>query len=90
MWDGTNCVDETGGAFLVPGNCQHGYDFEDDDKIPLPSSNTHGTHVAGTIAATKQNAIGIAGVAPQTKIMAIKSSLTTSNIIQAINFAKYN
>jgi len=56
----------------------------------LPSSDTHGTHIAGTIAAQKNNTLGIAGVAPQTKIMAIKSSLTTDNIIMGINFAKNN
>lgn len=32
----------------------------------------HGTHVAGTIAAVAGNAIGIAGVAPDTKILPIK------------------
>ena len=36
------------------------------------------------------NGLGIAGVAPQTKIMAIKSSLTTDNIIMSMNFAKNN
>ena len=45
-----------------------GYDFADNDPIPdviEPGtiSNSHGTHVAGTIAARNNNATGVAGVA---------------------------
>jgi len=32
----------------------------------------HGTHVAGTVAALTNNGIGVAGVAPQAKVMAVK------------------
>ncbi len=32
----------------------------------------HGTHVAGTVAATAGNGIGVAGVAPQARIMPVK------------------
>jgi subtilisin family serine protease len=32
----------------------------------------HGTHVAGTIAATGNNSLGIIGVAPRAKVMAVK------------------
>ncbi|MCX6714772.1 MAG: S8 family serine peptidase [Candidatus Uhrbacteria bacterium] len=87
MWDGTNCVSDTN---TVLGDCNHGYDFEDSDKTPLPTSNTHGTHLAGTIAAMKNNGKGIIGLAPNAKIMALKVDLTTSEIIKAINFAKFN
>ena len=38
----------------------------------------------------KGNATGIAGVAPRAKIMALKSSLTTAEIVRAISFAAYN
>lgn len=87
MWDGANCKDENGGAL---GGCIHGYDYENNDRIPLPTNDSHGTHVAGIIAATKNNSKGIVGVAPHAKIMAIKISYTTLDIVKSINFAKQN
>lgn len=87
MWDGTNCKNENG-SYL--GGCNHGYDFEDVDKIPLPINSSHGTHIAGTIAAVKNNNKGIIGVAPTAKIMALKTSYSTADNIKSINFAKEN
>jgi len=87
MWDGSNCKDDTG-VFL--GGCNHGYDFENNDKTPLPDSSEHGTHVAGIIAAEKNNSKGVIGVAPLSKIMALKSSLTVVEITKAIDFAIQN
>jgi thermitase len=49
----------------------HGFDISDGDGDPT-DSNGHGSHVSGTIAATINNAEGIAGVAPQAQIMTIK------------------
>ncbi len=43
------------------------------------ASHWHGTHVAGTIAATQNNGIGIAGVASNVKIMAIRTVPDTSD-----------
>ncbi|MEA1936830.1 MAG: S8 family serine peptidase, partial [Patescibacteria group bacterium] len=86
MWDGSNCVDDEGNLL---GGCQHGYDYEDDDKFPLDNDG-HGTHIAGTIGAVKNNNKGIIGVAPNVKIMALKSSLTTADNISSINFAGQN
>ncbi len=52
----------------------------------------HGTHVSGTIAATQNNAIGIAGVASNVKIMAIRtvpddSDELNSDIIESYKYA---
>jgi len=88
MWDGTNCKDEKGVAIV--GGCNHGYDYENNDNTPLPATSSHGTHIAGTIAASKNNGKGVIGVAPQTKIMAIKFGLDITSEIKAIDFAIQN
>ncbi len=49
----------------------YGYDFVYGDSNPM-DGNRHGTHVAGTIGAVSNNGIGVAGVAPQVRIMATK------------------
>ena len=87
MWDGTSCKNENN-IFL--GNCKHGYDYDNNDNDPLPSDSSHGTHVAGIIAATKNNGKGVIGVAPNAKIMAIKFGFTTASEIKAIDFAINN
>ncbi len=87
MWDGTNCKDENGN-FL--GGCKHGYDYEDGDNDPLPTSASHGTHVSGTIAAELNNTNGLVGVNPNAKIMAIKTKFTSVEIVNSIHFAKEN
>jgi thermitase len=49
----------------------HGYDFVDGDGRP-DDFNFHGTHVAGTAAAIAGNGLGVAGVAPQADVMAVR------------------
>lgn len=90
MWDGSNCKDASGNNL---GGCIHGYDFEDWDKDPMPGTSDdddHGTHIAGTIAATHNNSTGIAGVYSKAKIMALRSALTTISLVDSVNFAKHN
>ncbi len=48
----------------------NGWDFVSNDRSPL-DGNGHGTHVAGTIAATNNN-IGVTGVAYGARIMAVR------------------
>ncbi len=58
-----------------------GWDFGGTNGTPdnnpeedYPPPYEHGTHVAGIVAAVANNRIGIAGVAPKCKIMAVKAS----------------
>jgi len=92
MWDGSECVSDTGAAL---GSCVHGYDFADDDLSPAPAAtttadNTHGTHVAGIIGAQMNNSIGVAGVAPEARIMALRFDLDVASEVRAIDFAIQN
>lgn len=48
-----------------------GKDLSDGDDDPL-DYHGHGSHCAGTVAATLNNAVGVVGVAPKAKIMAVK------------------
>jgi subtilisin family serine protease len=55
-----------------PDGDLHGYDFVDEDGSP-DDYQFHGTHVAATVAAVAGNGLGIAGVAPEAKIMAVRA-----------------
>ncbi len=72
----------------LPGT--YGYDFGDSDMDPMDQDG-HGTHCAGVIGAANQNAVGIAGITTNSKIMALKvfnsnDTSTTSYIIGAFNY----
>ena len=65
-------------------------DYEGDPNIYL-DNNGHGTHVAGTIAAT-ENGVGVLGVAPLAKMLVLKvlagdGSGSYEQIIEAIHYA---
>jgi len=68
-----------------------GYDFVNHNDFPL-DDHGHGTHVAGTIAQSTNNGIGVAGVAYRARIMPLKvlSSRgfgSVADIAEAIRFA---
>lgn len=71
-----------------------GYDFVENDKHPN-DDNGHGTHVAGTVAQTTNNKIGVAGMAYGVSIMPIKvmnsrGSGSYADIADGIRFAADN
>ena len=49
----------------------YGYDFSNNDSDPM-DDHGHGTHVAGIVAAVHGNGLGISGVCPDARIMALK------------------
>lgn len=68
-----------------------GYDFVDRDTEP-DDGHGHGTHVAGTIAQSTNNGVGVAGVAPRARIMPLRvldsnGSGSWGGISAAIRFA---
>nr|CBM43235.1 serine protease [uncultured organism] len=74
-------------ANIVGGkNCSTGKSYDD--------GNGHGTHVAGTIAAL-DNAIGVAGIAPQAKLWAVRvldnnGNGSWSSVICGLDFVTAN
>lgn len=82
-----NGVDDDANGFI---DDVHGYDFHARDADPSDTDG-HGTHVAGVIAAETGNALGVAGVAPGARIMALRSLSTTGgdtlNSANAIAYA---
>jgi len=66
-------------------------DPEDTGEEMTGGSSFHGTHVSGTIAAASNNAIGVAGIAYQSKIMPLRAlgpagGLTT-DVMEAMKYA---
>ncbi len=68
-----------------------GYDFVN-DQANAADDHGHGTHVAGTIAQSTNNGLGVAGVAHEAQLMPLKvlsrqGGGTVSDIAEAIRFA---
>ena len=86
--DGNGFIDDVHGADVVIGAGSH-----PDNGNPM-DYHGHGTHVAGIIGAV-DNDLGIIGVAPGVRIMAVKAgrsdgTLTTDDIAQGLYYAAEN
>ncbi len=71
-----------------------GYDFVNNDSHPN-DDNSHGTHVAGTVAQSTNNALGVAGVAFDATLMPVKvldsnGSGTDAEVADGIYYAVDN
>lgn len=79
--DGNGQVDDLGG-----------WDFVDDDADPR-DDHDHGTHVTGTMAARRNNGLGVSGVCETTSVIPCKvlnsSNLgNVSDLVEAIDYAR--
>lgn len=65
---------DTGVDYIHPdlaGRVDKGRDFVDSDNDPMDVQG-HGTHVAGIAAATADDRFGVAGLAPEARILAVR------------------
>ncbi len=94
----TNGIDDDGNGFV---DDVVGWDFAKNDNKPYDvkggfmGNPGHGTHVSGIIAARADNGLGVLGVAPSVKVMAMRfiteqGSGTTDAAVQAIKYAVDN
>lgn len=84
-------IDNDGNGYVDDVN---GWDFADGDNDPTPpsTSSSHGTHVAGIVAAVSNNSVGIASAARNVKILPVRfyrgQSTWISDLILAIDYAR--
>ncbi|MCP4255315.1 MAG: S8 family serine peptidase, partial [Candidatus Scalindua sp.] len=85
-----NGVDDDGNGYI---DDVRGWDFYNADNSPMDDVS-HGTHCAGIAAAKGNNSIGVTGIAPNTRIMALRiggtSGPSTVAAVEAIEYAADN
>ncbi len=86
-----NGIDDDANGYI---DDTRGWNFVSNNNNPM-DDNGHGTHVAGTIGAVGNNGIGVAGVAWNVKVMALKfldasGSGSLSGAVAAVDYARVN
>jgi subtilisin family serine protease len=82
-----NALDDDSNGFVDDVN---GWDFVQEDNTPLDYTG-HGTHVAGTVGAVGNNAIGVTGVNQNVAVMALRAGdsrgLEAADVLEAVDYA---
>lgn len=86
-----NGVDDDGNGYA---DDVHGYDFADADADPS-DDNSHGTHVAGVVAARGDNGLGTTGVAWRARLMIVRvlgtdGSGSVADVARGVRYAVAN
>jgi len=80
-------IDNDGNGYI---DDKYGWDFLNNDNSVFDGADPHGTHVAGTIGATGNNGLGVAGVNWDVSIIAAKfigpSSGTVADAVEALDY----